>query len=180
MSVEVHTRTRGSLRPDPECDPVLTIFYYIHHDYPQSGTAWRHKHDTCGVIAIDIKNCDFKAIDISRRKLSPRKRPIRSPRKSLTPMKSPKTKHHENDGSIVTTNQIEDSGCCHGNSSGVQSPSRQLLNSTTTDSVAKGYLSGCVSGESGVKVIYVSNETELFNQLVITVRRYVHVYMNTL
>lgn len=58
MSVEVHVHTRGSLKPDPELDPVLAIFYFIHHDWPRPDGA-AGPNTRLGVIAIDIHNCGF-------------------------------------------------------------------------------------------------------------------------
>ena len=165
MSVELHTRTRRSLRPDPECDPVLAIFYYVHHDRPHSGTAWGQKQEIQGVIAIDIVNAGFQAIDISRQKNGkalPRKQPIRSPRKSVTPMKN-----STDTASNAPTNQIRDSG----RNLGIDCGGQQGPLNPTSVGVAKGYLSGSVSGE-GVEVRYVSSETELFDKLITTVRRY--------
>ena len=150
MSVELHVCTRGSLRPNPEWDPVLAVFYYIHHDYPRSCAGGRQ--DALGAIAIDVLNSGFQAVDITRQK-SPRKRPIRSPRKQ--PIKSPtKSKSPSNDAS---------SSKHQGNQRGQSS---QTLTSTT---VAKGYLSGCVSDND---VTYVSSEMELLDELVAIVRRY--------
>ena len=56
MSVEVHVRSRGSLRPDPEFDPVLALFYYIHNDWPLEDGG---DNTRLGVLAIDIDNCGF-------------------------------------------------------------------------------------------------------------------------
>ena len=160
MSVELHVRTRGSLRPDPEWDPVLTLFYYIHHDYPHSNfdgqSAKFFQKDLQGVVAIDIKNCGFQAIHVSRetkKNSSPRKQPNNSPNKkplvdSNSPITTPDKKMPEKLTSISA------------------GPGGQSSQTT------RGYLSGCVSGE-GVEVTYVSSESELFEQLVSVVRRYV-------
>ena len=58
MSVEVHTHTRGSLKPDPDLDPVLAIFYYIHHDWPRPDGS-PGENSRLGVIAIDIELSGF-------------------------------------------------------------------------------------------------------------------------
>lgn len=174
MSVELHVRTRGSLRPDPEWDPVLTVFYYIHHDYPHSTLGGHSKISLLGVIAIDIKNSNFVAVHSSRQSKgkSPRKPTIGSPRQQIptkSPAKSPKKQPiksaddkvpQNGTANFSTTNQDDDStsGVFGGHS----------LNSPV---VTKGYVSGCVSGED-VEVKYVSSETELLEELVTTVRRY--------
>lgn len=144
MSVELHVRTRGSLRPNPEWDPVLTIFYYVHHDYPRSCAAG--KQDTHGAIAIDIFNSGFQAVDATRQK-SPRKRPIRTPKKQ--PIISP-TKSLSSDA---------------GSSKQDRDQSSRTLTSTP---VAKGYLSGCMSEKD---VTYADSETKLLEELVAVVRR---------
>ena len=179
MSVELHVKTRGSLRPDPEWDPVLAIFYYIHHDYPQSNPAGGHPRiSILGVIAIDIENSDFQTVHYSRQakgKPSPRKQPIKSPNKSprqqlpiTSPAKSPRkqTTKIAPDDDVASvpqkmTNQNKDDN-------GFTSPGVQ---SSSSPVVAKGYLSGCVSGED-VEVTYVSSESELLETLVTTVRRH--------
>ena len=59
MSVELHMHSRGSLRPDPEFDPVLAIFYYIHNDWPAAGGGG---NSHLGVIAMDnVDACSFVA-----------------------------------------------------------------------------------------------------------------------
>lgn len=181
MSVELHIRTRGDLRPDPEWDPVLTIFYYIHHDYPHSNPGEHSKKPPLGVIAIDIQNSGFQAVHTSKQirgKQSPRKRPIRSseisPRQQLpitSLAKSPKKRPIKSPDNQVSLNEATkqsqktaDGGCVPGDS-GVQS-----LRTLNYPVVAKGYLSGCVSGDD-VEVKYVSSEGELLEELVTTVRR---------
>lgn len=174
MSVELHIRTRGSLRPDPEWDPVLTVFYYIHHDYPHSALGGHSKISLLGVIAIDIKNSNFVAVHSSRQSKgkSPRKPTIGSPRQQIptkSPAKSPKKRPIKSSddklpqngtGNFLTTGQ--DDGCTSGVFGG---------HSSNSPVVTKGYVSGCVSGED-VEVKYVSSETELLEELVSTVRRY--------
>lgn len=61
--MELHVRTRASLRPDPEFDPILALFYYIHNDWPlpSSGMGGGRGEDNTrlGIIAIDVDNCGF-------------------------------------------------------------------------------------------------------------------------
>lgn len=173
MSVELHIRTRGSLRPDPGWDPVLTVFYYIHHDYPHSNLRGHSKISFLGVIAIDMKNSNFLAMHSSKQSKgkSPRK-PIGSPWQqtpSKSPAKSPKKRPIKSSDDKVpqngatnfpTTNQVD------GRTSGVFEG-----HSTNSSIVTKGYVSGCVSGED-VEVKYVGSETELLQELITTVQRY--------
>ena len=169
MSVELHIRTRGGLRPDPEWDPVLTLFYYIHHDYPQSnfdGQSGKFLTNALqGVIAIHIENCGFQAVHVTRgtkKNASPRKQSNVSPNKiplvkTNSPIRMPDMKMK------TASNQI------------AADPGGQ---SSQTPSVARGYLRGCVSGE-GVEVTYVSSELELLEQLVSVVRRYMYACSKT-
>ncbi len=57
MSVEVHAHTRGCLKPDPEFDPILAVFYYVHNDWPSEDGSDRNTR--LGLIAIDIHNSNF-------------------------------------------------------------------------------------------------------------------------
>ncbi len=57
MSLEIHTRTRGTLKPDPDMDPILALFYFVHNDWP----SFNHTHlpttnTRVGVIAIEGDN----------------------------------------------------------------------------------------------------------------------------
>ncbi len=102
MSVELHAHTRGSLKPDPELDPVLAIFYFIHNDWPDpdSGDGGRGggggdgggssrgsdgiitgQNCKLGVIAIDIDNCGFTAFvgKEHNRKAPPNATPTKKP-----------------------------------------------------------------------------------------------------
>ena len=96
MSVELHIRTRSSLRPDPECDPILAVFYYIHNDWPGAGGGGE-ENAQLGVMAIDVDDCHFsspvkgkKGDGESRgRGKSGEKLPPRSPTKGATALKSP-------------------------------------------------------------------------------------------
>ena len=180
MSVELHTRTRGSLRPDPEWDPVLAIFYYIHHDCPRS-IPGRHprnlENSHLGVIAIDVENCNFTTVHSSRLvkgKASPKKQPIKSPDKSprqrskKSPAKSPTTRPIKSPAKSPS-NQSNTSPRMSPNQSRGQSS--RTLNSSTS-ATTRGYLCGCVGGRGGgVEVRYVSSEQQLLEELTATVRR---------
>lgn len=90
MSVELHIRTRSSLRPDPECDPILAVFYYIYNDWPGDG----EENAQLGVMAIDVDNCNFSSpVKVKKEDRESRGRgeklPPRSPTKGATVLKSP-------------------------------------------------------------------------------------------
>lgn len=59
MSVELHVHTRGSKQPDPSCDAVLAVFYFIHNDWPLPGNVQDSTRDCensnveVGVIALN-------------------------------------------------------------------------------------------------------------------------------
>ena len=47
-------RTRGALRPDPDMDPILALFYFIHNDWPsQDHTHVQGTNTRLGVIVVD-------------------------------------------------------------------------------------------------------------------------------
>ena len=72
MSVEIHVRTRGKLRPDPSLDPVLAIFYHVHNDWPLNSDdkngGGRSDHSLentrTGVIAIDLDRHRLKNLPV--------------------------------------------------------------------------------------------------------------------
>ena len=170
MSVEPHIRTRGCLKPDPECDPVLSVFYYIHHDYlPQNFDGQSEKkisQNHIGVIAIDIENCGFQGVHVSR-----------DTKKNASPRKLPVSKHPHVDLSSNRPTTLSDQSHNDDSATSKQaavSPANGEVQSAwtlTSTMVARGYLGGCVGGED-VKVTYVTSESELFDQLVAIVRRY--------
>lgn len=59
FSAELHVQTRGSKQPDPSSDAVLAVFYYIHNDWPLSGSVQdstrNHENSNVevGVIALN-------------------------------------------------------------------------------------------------------------------------------
>ena len=90
LSVEVHARSRGVLRPDPEWDPVLAVFYYLHNDW--SCPEKVHGNTITGVLAVDLASCRGQTSPIKQAtvKKSPLKSPANrgSPRKQHTPTKT--------------------------------------------------------------------------------------------
>lgn len=52
MSAEVHVRTRGDLRPDPNHDPVLCIFYCLYNDVPDSLVSDDSVKEVAGAIVV--------------------------------------------------------------------------------------------------------------------------------
>jgi len=159
MSVELHIRTRGSLRPDPECDPILAIFYYIYNDWPAGGSD-KAENDCLGVLAIDVDKYHFGS-PVKRRRgegetetkedkgkslvknVQKTKSPSKSPAKSLPVPKSP-----------------------------AKEPPSSPLRSTDTASSGevRSYLARC-GISSVVDVSYASSEVELIEMFVQLVRR---------
>ena len=95
MSVELHIRTRSSLRPDPECDPILAVFYYIHNDWP-GVVGGGEENAQLGVMAIDVDSCNFSSVTPVKGKKEDgesrgrgEKLPSKSPTKGATALKSP-------------------------------------------------------------------------------------------
>ena len=93
LSVEVHVHTRGKLRPDPEFDPVLAIFYFIHNDWPRPDGS-PGENTRLGVLAIDIDNAAFtsfigKVSPCKNSGATPTKSPNKATRATATPTKSP-------------------------------------------------------------------------------------------
>ena len=95
MSVELHIRTRSSLRPDPECDPILAVFYYIHNDWP-GVVGGGEENAQLGVMAIDVDTCNFSSVTPVKGKKEDgesrgreEKLPPKSPTKGATTLKSP-------------------------------------------------------------------------------------------
>ena len=60
MSVELHCRNRGDLRPDPESDEICAIFYSILNDVPPD----KGQRDINGVLVAD----PVSASQIAKRK----------------------------------------------------------------------------------------------------------------
>ena len=87
--MEIHAHSRGVLRPDPEWDPVLAIFYYLHNDWPCLEKP--HGNTITGVLAINLTNGNNQNSPVKQAtvKKSPLKSPenLGSPRKQRTPVK---------------------------------------------------------------------------------------------
>ena len=56
--MELHIRTRGDNKPDPEHDPIRALFYTIHNDIPPS----KGQREIVGAIVVD----EHSAGDTSR------------------------------------------------------------------------------------------------------------------
>ena len=139
MSIELHIRTRGGLKPDPEWDPVLVVFYYIHKD-------WRGQDQLLGAIAIDL-SCNN--ITTPTKMKSPKKStPTKSTPQKSTPKKfkgSP-AKILMGDSSKKRPDDIED-----------------IANFIDSDTEHR-YLEHC-GISTDINITYVSNETELLTEL---------------
>ncbi|XP_025828919.1 DNA polymerase zeta catalytic subunit isoform X1 [Agrilus planipennis] len=51
LAMELHTKTRGDFKPNPEYDPIRAIFYTIFNDVPD-----QNKRITTGIIAVKVEN----------------------------------------------------------------------------------------------------------------------------
>jgi hypothetical protein len=94
MSVELHVRTRGGLRPDPEWDPVLIVFYYVHNDWSSDG-------NTLGIIAIDL-SLNIPSTPTKKPNASPSKKFQSSPAKILLGKQSKKRLTDDDIENILT------------------------------------------------------------------------------
>ncbi len=157
LTVELHIRTRGSLHPDPEFDPILAVFYFIHNDWPlpSGGGGGSHGNNTeLGIIAIDVDNAGF-----------------RQPRAGKTsPVKPEGSKDGRSQGASTTSRPKQKSP------SPLKSPSLSPAAAAGGSTIGspqpkiKRFLDGCALA-TDVKVTYVSSELELIENLVQLVRR---------
>ena len=150
LSAELHVRTRTSLRPDPEFDPILAIFYFIHNDWPLSpssssddGSGGRESGDNSqlGIIAIDVDNCGFRQSGNPSPKKAEVDKDVKSPAK----------------GSAHATKTTP-------------SPITSPTSSLTSSPRMRRYLDGCGLA-TDVEVMYVSSELELIEKVVELVRQ---------
>lgn len=160
LSVELHTRTRGSLRPDPEFDPILAVFYFIHNDWPlpSGGGDGSHGNNTeLGIIAIDVDNAGFR----------------QRPQAGKTSPVKPEGSGGGRSQGISSTSHPK-----HESPSPLKSPSLSPSISaggggSTFGSPQPGinrFLDGCALA-TDIKVTYVSSELELIEKLVQLVRQ---------
>ena len=160
MSVEVHVRTRGNLKPDPEMDPILAIFYFIHNDWPSSNSAHPFKDNTrLGIIAVNITdqtsrtNHKHGTFDL-----------LQQLHKNVTHNDSILTKgqrspdHGGKADSLVGKQQNTD----HSNSPANGGGDKEGQS-------VDGYLANC-GISTDVEIIYVSSELDLLDKLVFLVR----------
>lgn len=158
LSIELHVRTRSSLRPDPEFDPILAVFFFIHNDWPLSsaspsdsdggtscggGGGEKDENTRLGVIAIDVDNCGFKQSgNPSPKKAEVDKSPSKGPPPPVKTSSSPSP-----------------------------AKSQDLSHLSSCDSArVQRYLDGCgLAGD--VEVTYVSSEFELIEKVIELVRQ---------
>ena len=155
LSIELHVRTRSSLRPDPEFDPILAVFFFIHNDWPLSspsppdndggscGGRGGGENTRLGVIAIDVDNCGFKQFgNPSLKKGEVDKSPTKGPPPPAKTSSSPSPAKSQN-----------------------------LSHPSSSDFIrVRRYLDGCgLAGD--IEVVYVSSELELIEKLVELVRQ---------
>lgn len=158
LSVELHVRTRGSLRPDPEFDPILAVFYFIHNDWPLPPGDSSHGDNTeLGIIAIDVDNAGFR----------------QSCAGNTSPVKSEGSKGGRSQEGGSTSHPKQKSPSPLKSPTLSPSPSAAGASRSTSGSPKpkiKGFLDGCALAKD-VKVTYVSSELELIEKLVQLVTR---------
>ena len=57
--MELHVRTRKSLNPDPEFDPICAIFYHIEHETTQG------KQYETGIIVVQNEYTKLRKADLT-------------------------------------------------------------------------------------------------------------------
>ena len=153
MSIEVHVRTRLGLRPDPEWDPVLVVFYDIQND-------WEPGHKRTGLIAIDLTHSKNLGTPVKRKVKSPSKRsPKPSPRKQPQKAKAPR---------LVPASPLK-------NFTGLSAtPATRVTNNlpamTADDNSCREFLEHCGLSPN-LNITYVQREADLFHELVKLVRQ---------
>lgn len=145
MSVELHVRTRGNLKPDPEMDPILAVFYFIHNDWPSSNSTHPLKDNTrLGVIAVNITNQTFMSHTSTNHKHG-------------TVHKNDIQEVHAHD-SVASKQQYTG----HNNSAAKDGGDEEVQ-------LVDGYLANC-GISTDVEIVYVSSELDLLDKLVCLVR----------
>lgn len=138
FSVELHVHTRTSLKPDPEVDPILAVFYFIHHDWPHPHGGGARANSRLGVVAIDLDSTNIATISgRGPNKATPNKGDV------ATPIKA-------SQASFKLSHELSD---CH------------VAFVQTAPSAGAGYLSGC-GLSSEVEVTHVTSELALLQALV--------------
>lgn len=143
MSVEIHARSRSSLLPDPEHDPVLLICYHIHDDWPHPHTG--NVQERIGILAVDLN------------RPSAITKPI-NPAKSKSFEASPQKDKGKSPSKISFRRK----------SSAKQQP---LMNNNLCDGIDqeieddRPYLDHCGISDN-ISVTYADTEEDLFNKLV--------------
>ena len=147
MSTEVHIRSRQGLKPDPEWDPVLVVFYHVHNDWSMDGQ--QNDNSKVGAIAIDL------SVDMAAN-ASPTKgkSPARASPNKHTPIKHSPLKVQSPAKKILG-----------------QSCDRQYSKAMVDDDVTRPYLDHC-GLSSNIDISYVQSEKCLFDELVKVVRQY--------
>ena len=161
MSLELHVRTRGKLKPDPEWDPILAAFYHVHNDWPSRDG--NHDNDDnnypLGIIAIDIAKCGFTGA-----RQSPNKKAsdgAQSHGANSARFSPKKGRRSPSKAPPLTLPATDDTTGVGGGGSGADAISGSV----------SSYLHHCgLSAEEEVAVTYVATETELLVELVRVVR----------
>ncbi len=170
MSLELHTHTRGSLKPDPELDPVLAVFYFIHHDWPRPDGS-PGENTRLGIIAIDIDHSGFTSfVGVPvKTEATPTKGNAATPTKGSMTKENAATPTKGGAATPIKPSDLQDVSPAKVLSSHVQAGTCTHGRSSRRSRDPDGYLSRC-GLPCHVEVKYVSCEHELLQCLVRLVR----------
>lgn len=155
LSLEVLTESRGDLKPDPEFDAILSLFFHVHNDVPlESG-----KTTFTGALIVDPSSSVLQEPGIlvptsSSHQLIPLKQ---RKDKQRTPIK---TASNRGERASPKPSTSQESG---GTASGL----------ATQPGARRKPLLLEQSGVSGLNVVYVKDENQLLEKFVELIHRYV-------
>ncbi len=161
MSIEIHVQTRLGLKPDPEWDPVLVVCYSIQND-------WEPAIQRTGLIVIDMNVCNDISSPVKHKpmKSSPiKKSPMKSSPIKKSPMKSPKKQETIKQSRLNSTTQFKNF-----TNNFIHDPIPSTATSNTITNGNDQFLQGS-SLSPDLNIIYVNNESDLFDELVKLVLR---------
>ncbi len=144
----MHVRTRLGLKPDPEWDPVLVLFYSIHND-------WQDNSITSGLIVIDVNQCKDLGTPVKRNKVT--KSPVKNSPVKASPKKLSKTKASR----LVPKSPLKNF-TMHPNT---------ISNIPVDTDRSHSYLDHCGLSPN-LSITYVAKESDLFEELVKLVKHH--------
>ena len=145
----MHVRTRLGLKPDPEWDPVLVLFYSIHND-------WQANNVTSGLIVIDVNQCKDLGTPVKRSKAT--KSPVKNSPVKASPKKLSKTKASR----LVPKSPLKNFTMLHPNT---------ISNIPVDTDRSHRYLDRCGLSPN-ISITYVTKESDLFEELVKLVKHH--------